>query len=234
MNPAVDHPRAHPQRGGQFLAAQQPAIRRSCGSAKASWTCSASRTSPSASPHATASTRGGRAGRATSVADPTPAGPPPGGAAWRRTRPFRLRRSRRPIRSLQSQGRNVLGATAEGPDPPEGPHRGRISSVAPSTFLLTPGSVGRNTVLPPASRSVHPMFLSFSKYSAPPWYSLGSVGRCPTAPLAHRPTVGPVIGPETGAVGRRPVRSRPRPRDILRSRGSWPGQTGPRPGVCNA
>jgi hypothetical protein len=139
MNPAVDHPRAHPQRGGQFLAAQQPVIRRSCGSAKASWTCQASRTSPSASPHATASTRGGRAGRATSVADPTPAGPPPGGAAWRRTRPFRLRRSRRPIRSLQRPGKERTRATAEGPDPPEGPHRGRISSVAPVVRSFYPG-----------------------------------------------------------------------------------------------
>ena len=37
-------------------------------------------------------------------ANPMPAASSPGGAARRRTRPFRLRRSRRPIRSLQGPG----------------------------------------------------------------------------------------------------------------------------------
>jgi hypothetical protein len=126
-----------------------------------------------------------------SWSDPIPAAPSPGGAVWRRTRPSGCEDSGGRYDPSKGQGRNVLGATAEGPGPrpPRGAAPGRISSAAPSTFLLTP--VGG----PPTSPTVHQMFLSFSKGSEPSWYLLGSVGRWPTAPLSaptnhragHRP-----------------------------------------------
>jgi hypothetical protein len=159
------------------------------------------------------------------LADRSPAAPPydePLGVGSGR---FRLRRCRRPIRSLRGPGkRYVLGATAEGPGPPRGAAAGRISSAAPSTYRLT-GSVNPNTVLPRVPECSPNARVSRQRHRGNS--GLPRLVGAPRPPWTHRPTVGWVIGPGTGAVGRLPARSRPRPPGHSATPGSRPGQTGP-------
>jgi hypothetical protein len=158
------------------------------------------------------------------------ASPPPGGAAWRRTRPFRLRRSRRPIRSLQRPGEKHTRGHRGGAWSPRGAAPGQDQLGGPEYVPSNSGVCRPATPFSPASGVFTQCSCRSASIQRHHGIRLVRLVGAPRPPLAHRPTVGPVIGPETGAVGRRPVRSRPRPRDILRSRGSWPGQTGPRPG----
>jgi len=78
--------------------------------------------------------------------------PSPGGAAWRGTSPSGCEDLDGRYDPCKGQGRNVLGATAEGPGPLRGAAPSRISSAAPSTFLTNPDPVDPNSGAEPVQR----------------------------------------------------------------------------------